>query len=158
MCDVKRTAIALKRVTFGVCGQLLATYSSTMNQRRLNHAGVNAVHPYFLASKLLNFFQRAAQIAVPMFTYLALGGRRALAAKVFASQCFVTIGYNCVPVPGAMGVADYLMVDAFTDLMPFEDALHLEMLSRSISFYICVAVSGVIVLVGYLLQRNRKRR
>ena len=97
-------------------------------------------------------------IAVPMFTYLALGGSPALAPKVFASQCFVTIGYNCVPVPGAMGVADYLMVDGFTDLMQREEALHLEMLSRSISFYICVAVSGVIVLLGYLRQRNRKRR
>ena len=106
----------------------------------------------------LNFLQRSAQIAVPMFTYLALGGSPALAPKVFASQCFVTIGYNCVPVPGAMGVADYLMVDGFTDLMQREEALHLEMLSRSISFYICVAVSGVIVLLGYLRQRNRKRR
>ena len=107
---------------------------------------------------VLNFFQRVSQIAVPMFTYLALGGSNARALKVFASQCFVTIGYNCVPVPGAIGVADFLMVDAFSDLMEWEDALHLEMLSRSISFYICVAVSGVIVLIGYLRNRSRKRR
>ena len=107
---------------------------------------------------ILNFFQRASQIAVPMFTYLALGGRGSQAAKVFASQCFINIGYNCVPVPGAMGVADFLMVDGFSDLMEFEDAIHLEVLSRSISFYICVAVSGVIVLIGSLIQRHRKRR
>ena len=106
----------------------------------------------------LNFFQRAAQIAVPMFTYMALGGSARLAPRVFASQCFVTVGYNCVPIPGAMGVADYLMVDGFTDLMPRDEALHLEVLSRSISFYICVAVSGLIVLIAYLRQRNKKRR
>ena len=105
----------------------------------------------------LNFLQRVSRIAVPMFTYMALGGIGRLAPRVFASQCFVTIGYNCVPVPGGMGVADYLMVDGFSDLMAFDDAIHLEVLSRSISFYICVAVSGVIVLIGSLIQRKRRR-
>ena len=106
----------------------------------------------------LNFLQRVSRIAVPMFTYMALGGIGRLAPRVFASQCFVTIGYNCVPVPGGMGVADYLMVDGFSDLMAFDDAIHLEVLSRSISFYICVAVSGVIVLIGSLIQRKRRRK
>ena len=106
----------------------------------------------------LNFLQRVSRIAVPMFTYMALGGIGRLAPRVFASQCFVTIGYNCVPVPGGMGVADYLMVDGFSDLMAFDDAIHLEVLSRSISFYICVAVSGVLVLIGSLIQRKRRRK
>ena len=111
-----------------------------------------------LKAFVLNFFQRAARIAVPMFTYLALGGNGHMARRVFAAQCFITIGYNCVPVPGGMGVADYLMLDGFSDLMEFEDAIHLEVLSRSISFYICVAVSGVIVLIGSFLQRKRRRQ
>ena len=106
----------------------------------------------------LNFLQRASRIAVPMFTYLGLGGSVRQALRVFASQCFVTIGYNCVPVPGGMGVADYLMVDGFSDLMGFEEAIHLEVLSRSISFYICVAVSGVIVLIGSFMQRRKRRQ
>ena len=105
-----------------------------------------------------NFIQRSARVAVPVFVQLALGGGKRLGAKIFASQCFVTIGYNCVPVPGGMGVADYLMVDAFSNLMPMEVALHLEVLSRSISFYFCVAISALIVLAGYLRQRKRERR
>ncbi len=105
---------------------------------------------------LYNFAQRAAQIAVPMFVYLAMDGRAGTAFAIFASQCFITIGYNCVPVPGGMGVADFLMVDAFSDLMVMEDALHLELLSRSISFYICVAVSGIIVLVSTILRRKKR--
>ena len=63
-----------------------------------------------------------------------------------------------MPVPGGMGVADYLMVDGFSDLMGLEEALHLEVLSRSISFYFCVALSAMIVLVGYLRQKKRERR
>ena len=105
-----------------------------------------------------NFAQRAVRLLVPVLVYLAMGGSVSMAPTILAIQCFVTIGYNCVPVPGGMGVADYLMVDGFAELMGLEDALHVEVLSRSISFYVCVAVSGMIVLVGYLRQRKRERR
>ena len=107
---------------------------------------------------LCNFIQRAARIAVPALVYMAMGGSISVAPTILAIQCFVTIGYNCVPVPGGMGVADYLMVDGFSDLMGLEEALHLEVLSRSISFYFCVALSAMIVLVGYLRQKKRERR
>ena len=103
-----------------------------------------------------NFLQRASQIAVPMFIHMAMGGSAALAGRIYASECFITIGFNCVPVPGAIGVADYLMVDGFSDLIGLDDALRLEILSRSISFYLCVAVSGLLILAGYFLQRKKK--
>ena len=50
------------------------------------------------------------------------------------------------------------MVDGFTDLMPRDEALHLEVLSRSISFYIRVAVGSLTCSSAYLRQRNKKRR
>ena len=105
-----------------------------------------------------NFLQRAVRVAVPALIYLAMGGSAAMVPSILAIQCYVTIGYNCVPIPGGMGVADYLMVDGFAELMGLEDAIHVEVLSRSISFYACVAVSGLIVLIGYFRQRKRERR
>ena len=58
-----------------------------------------------------------------------------------------------------MGAADYLMLDAFACLsfIATEEAFRLEMLSRGLTFYICVAVSGVITLIGYLLLRKREK-
>ena len=105
-----------------------------------------------------NFLQRASQIAVPMFIYLMLGGTVSKAAYIFASQCLVTIGFNCVPVPGAMGVADYLMVDGFTNIVGREEAFNIDMISRGLSFYICVALSGIITLIGYIIIRRRKKK
>lgn len=102
-----------------------------------------------------NLGQRAAQIAVPMCLYLALGGRYALAGTMFSAQCLVTVGYNCVPVPGAMGVADYLMLDTFSELLGRDEAFRLEMLSRGLSFYLCVALCGLLTLIGYLLLRKK---
>ena len=104
-----------------------------------------------------NFLQRALQIAVPAFVYLTMGGEGAKAVYIFASQCLITIGFNCVPVPGAMGVADFLMVDGFTSLIGRDEAFRVEMMSRGMSFYICVALSGIITLVGYIILKRRKK-
>ena len=112
----------------------------------------------FFMSFLWNLAQRAAQLAVPMCVYLALGGAPARAGTMFASQCLVALGYSAVPIPGAMGIADFLMLDAFSGFIGLEDAFRLEMLSRGLSFYICVAVSGIITLLGYLMLRKRQRK
>ena len=104
-----------------------------------------------------NLGQRAAQIAVPMFLYLSFGGTADFAGKIFASQGLVTIGCNFVPIPGAMGVADYLMVDAYTDLIGMEEALHLEMVSRGLTFYLCVAACGILTAAGYFLLRKKEK-
>lgn len=116
--------------------------------------------PVFLRALLWNLLQRASQLAVPMCIYLALGGKLQNAGLLFASQCLVVMGYAPVPVPGAMGVADFLMVDAFSGLgfIPVEEAFRLDMLSRGLSFYVCVAVSGVITLLGYALLHRREQQ
>lgn len=107
---------------------------------------------------LWNFLQRTAQIIVPVFIYLSIGGSTDKSLAIFAKQCVVTIGYNFIPIPGAMGVSDYLMIDAFNEIMGWETAFSTEMLSRGITFYTCVAVCGIITLIGYLVRRKRNDR
>ena len=113
----------------------------------------------FALALVWNILQRASQLSVPACLYLALGGRLSGAGPLFAVQCLVVNGYAPVPIPGAMGVADFLMLDAFSCLgfIAAEEALRLEMLSRGLSFYLCVAVSGVITLIGYLLLRKKEK-
>lgn len=106
---------------------------------------------------LWNLLQRSSQIIVPMLLYISMGGKTIHAAEIFSKQCLITIGYNFVPVPGAMGISDYLMIDGFTDLMGREFAFQLEMLSRGMTFYICVTLSGIFTLIGYLIGRFRSQ-
>jgi len=103
-----------------------------------------------------NLLQRGAQISVPMWLYYALHRDQGIVTDIFASQCLINIGFNTVPVPGAMGVADYLMVDGYSSLMEREEALRLEMLSRGFQFYICVAVSGIFMMACYLIMKKRR--
>ncbi len=105
-----------------------------------------------------NLLQRLSQIAVSPLLFIAMGGDSALSTDIFAKQCLITIGYNFVPLPGAMGVADYLMLNGFSGLMARDMAFHLEMLSRGMTFYICVSLSGIITLIGYLVKRRRRKK
>ena len=40
----------------------------------------------------------------------------------------------------------------------YEEAFRLDMLSRGLSFYLCVAVSGVITLLGYAALHRREHK
>ena len=73
-------------------------------------------------------------------------------------QGYVVLGSNFVPVPGAMGISDYLMLDAFGNIMDESAAVNLELLSRSFSFYICVFLCGIATLVGYRMVTRREKK
>lgn len=111
-----------------------------------------------LRAFLLNFCQRSAQIAVTSFVFLATGGDPAQAFDIWVLQGFVVLGSNCVPIPGAMGVSDYLMLDCYGSVLSAAEAGNLELLSRSVSFYSCILICGVAVLLKFMMLKKRRDR
>ena len=107
-------------------------------------------------SFLFNFLQRFSLIMVPVFAYLAVGGSPARAFDVFVVQSMVILGSNSVPIPGAVGVADYLLIDGFSALVP--NAVNMELFSRGLSFYFSVAISAVYTFICYLLLVKKMKR
>lgn len=105
---------------------------------------------------LCNFFQRLAQMVVPAMVFLGKGGDIAGALDVWVSHVLVTIGAGFVPIPGAMGVIDYMLLDGFGSLMCEEEAINLELVSRSISFYSCLILCAVIAVLGFIKYGRRK--
>lgn len=75
------------------------------------------------------------------------------AVDVSVIQCFVAMGSNCVPIPGAMGVADYIMIDGFKQLVG-RNAANMELLCRGMTFYGSVIISAVIILIGYIIRKK----
>lgn len=107
---------------------------------------------------LLNFVQRLAQIAVTMFVYMATTGETfANSVKICFLQAYTILGSYCVPLPGGVGVADYLMLDGFGTMMSSDEAVHLELLSRSVSFYSCIFICGAAVLIQYCIVKRRSK-
>lgn len=106
---------------------------------------------------LLNVAQRASQIAVTAFVFLASGGGISGAIKIFALQCYVVLGASFVPIPGAMGVTDFLMLDAFGTMLSSEAATSLELLSRTLSFYCCILLCAICVFVRFISTRLKNK-
>lgn len=102
-----------------------------------------------------NLLQRGFLILVYVFTFLATGGALSNALDVFCIESLVFIGCNAIPVPGAMGVTDFMLLDGFKGIMSAEAAEYLGLLARSISFYLCVILCGLLILVRYLQIRFR---
>ena len=74
-------------------------------------------------------------------------------------QIMVVLGSNCVPIPGAMGVADYLMLDAFSQIIDDASAVvNLELLSRTVSFYFCVLLCGASLIVRIISDKIKAKR
>ena len=107
---------------------------------------------------LFNLLQRLAQFTCAVFVYLAIGGSYGRLFDLWVTQCFVSLGSNCVPIPGSMGVTDYLMLDGYFNLMSSDSAYSLQMISRGMSFYICILISGATVLLAYFLRKKRRKK
>ncbi len=107
-----------------------------------------------LLSFVFNLAQRLAIVLSPVCVYLAEGGNRARIGEAFAAQTMVILGSNAVPLPGSVGVADYLFLDGYRSLA--QSPVLLELLSRAISFYSCVVLCGALLLV-YAAKRTVKR-
>ncbi len=99
---------------------------------------------------LFNLLQRACQITVTMFTFLAVGGSWGLADNAWFVQSYTVLGSNIVPIPGAMGVSDYILLDGLDNIIASDSAVNLELLSRAISFYSMIAICGVAILIKYI--------
>lgn len=112
-----------------------------------------------LPALCFNVLQRLSQIAVSVFAFLATGGAPERIGTVFSLQCYVVLGSNCIPIPGAMGVSDYIMLSGLGSIgMPPEAAVSLDLLSRSVSFYICIIVCGISIMGKYIYDRKKTKR
>ena len=114
-----------------------------------------------LRALLFNVLQRASQISVTVFAYLAMGGSPKNSLDIFSIQSYTILGAAYVPIPGGMGVIDMMLSDGLSGYVSENQsfvATELTLLSRSISFYACILLCGVTVLAIYLVQKARGKR
>lgn len=95
---------------------------------------------------LLNLAQRVAQTLIPCFICYAAAPNVSF-YRLFIMQVFVLLGYNSLPLPGGVGAYEYLYLRTYS--IYFNDAFILSamMVSRGISFYCCLILSGLYTLI-----------
>ena len=130
----------------------------------MKYAGTIKDHkPAIIKALMFNVLQRLCQLAVTMFMYIAVNIRvsglptmQVLSNGVWllGAQSLISIGSTYIPIPGAMGYTDLMMLDGFSALMPPAQAAGLELLCRFVSFYLCVIICFIVVLVASLRSRR----
>ena len=79
---------------------------------------------------LLNLLQRVSVVAVTYCGYMGSGQTGHSFIDIMTVQGYVLIGSNSLPVPGAVGIADYLFFDGFRNI--FADPSYGEFLMRGL--------------------------
>jgi len=114
--------------------------------------GVIKQHPMlFFVALLLNTAQRVSQTLIPCFVIMASPQSvdyDVSFLRLFCMQAYVMIGYNSIPLPGGTGAYEYLYPNVFgIGGYDMKFILSAMMVSRAISYYICMIVCGVYTLV-----------
>lgn len=130
----------------------------SMNEYAQSVAVLRSHKQMFFTILGYNLLQRFATSLVPFFVALSGGAGFGQSVRLWAAQIYAMIGSNCLPIPGSMGVADYLMLNGFELVLPEAQAVSLELISRSLSFYFVVILCGTFVLVDHIVHLRRKKQ
>ncbi len=138
--------------------------------KRLRDKLDTVMEEYALCSKMLlgkgsillesffwNLCQRLSYFMVTFMLFWAVGKGGGMAVKATSVQVLSSVGSNCIPIPGAMGAADYMLLDGFGQMLNEKNAVTMEMLCRGVTFYGSVSVGLIIVVIGYFIGRRRKK-
>ena len=104
---------------------------------------------------LTTFAQIFFNYSITFFVYKALNLSTYSFMSVFSLQSILFISVSALPLPGAVGSSESSFLTLFRTLFPGRTA---RLLSRGISFYLFVIISGVIVLFIGLFKKNLKEK
>lgn len=111
---------------------------------------------FILWAFIYNMLQRMCQSLITVCCYLAVGGRISRLLQVWAVQLMANLGAYTIPIPGGMGVADYLLISGLERVPDMINDTNMTLISRGISFYSSVLLSVIIISVAYAIRKTRK--
>lgn len=102
----------------------------------------------------LTLCRLTALFMVPYFASLALGMKGIGPMEFLAIQAILSLAVTAVPLPGSVGASEGSFLLLYGGIVAADKVFPMMLLSRGISFYILLVISGVATLV---LQFNRYR-
>lgn len=95
--------------------------------------------PYLITTAV----RMLAMYSVPYFVYLSVGLHAYSWVEVTALQAVLFVSVSALPIPGAMGISEGGFTKLFKMLFPVHLLKGAMVMSRGISFYLFVLVSGI---------------
>ncbi len=109
----------------------------------------------FLEALIVNMGQRVFRVLISCFVCLA-ADPNAPFWDVFVLQSFLIVGYTSVPLPGGVGVFEYLYLKLYTIAFDSQFIALSMMIVRTITYYLSMIVTGLLTL-GYHIYIMRRK-
>ena len=90
--------------------------------------------------------------------YLALGYHGVPFIHLFLLQVLVYMAGALLPLPGAMGISEFVFIQLFGSIYSGNSMTAAVLLSRGISFYFLLAFSGLMLLLIYTGKKMKRSR
>ncbi len=94
---------------------------------------------------------------IPFFVYLSLGLKGHTALQMVAMQAILTVAVSALPFPGSVGISESVFLLLFGMLFTPAFLLPAMLLTRGISFYAMLLLSGGIFSLSSGLQLYKKK-
>lgn len=104
----------------------------------------------------INTAQRFSQLLISVFICKAAIDCSFM--EMLVMQGFVLLGYNSLPLPGGSGAFEYLYLQIYTLSLPSSYVVVSMMVTRFISYYFSMILSGIYTLVYHLLPQKKIKK
>lgn len=104
----------------------------------------------------LTALQITSLYAVPYMVYLGFGLSQATFFQLVGTQALVNLAVGFLPLPGAVGASEGVALTVFTHFFGAGLVTPAVLVSRGISFYACLLISGAVSLRVHLRTRTPK--
>ncbi|HHQ5518455.1 TPA: lysylphosphatidylglycerol synthase domain-containing protein, partial [Clostridioides difficile] len=104
---------------------------------------------------VITIVQITAMFLVPFFVYKAFHLSTYTVFEILAIQSLLNIAVSSLPLPGAVGASENSFMTLFKIFFPGHLLVPAMLLSRGISFYAFVAISGLICIVVHVKSSEK---
>lgn len=149
---------------------LLAFLHLTRNREKLQDRLLKIMEPYHMGAVYIrthmsilfhvlwiSAVQRCALFLIPWCVYRAFGLQGYSAFEIVTLQTIIALSVDMLPLPGGVGAAETSFEIMFTRIFGSALVIPGMLLSRGISYYFLVAVSGIVAIASHVKVSIGKR-
>lgn len=104
----------------------------------------------------LSVLQLGSRFLIPWAVYRAMGLSGYGVVELVGIQALVTLAVNCIPIPGAVGASEAAFLAACVTVYGPGHVTAAMLLSRGLSFYLPLVVSGAVTALVHLWTGGRE--
>ncbi len=99
---------------------------------------------------LITFIQRLAMFSIAFIVYKAFGLTGYSYIELVIIQVALALAIDSLPLPGGIGASEVMLLLIYNKVFGEIVAMPAMLVTRGLGYYLCLAISGVVVLINHL--------